>query len=195
MHNPLPSNFDLHAEFKHPAFDAILEFFKPAFPDEVSCKVIVDGATNQSDIKWNNLSGRFRLAVVRPDAGEVASLIGCQIDCFTGNCGIKAIDHLHLFRHPSVPDTKEKYKELIKIVESFAYHKTNCGILIGSDTNTNYRGTTLTNIMEYGDGYVVTEPVWNPNYTWAKTHRISLFHKDLNAAEHTQYWGGTNNRG
>lgn len=192
MHNPLPDKFDLHHEFSHPKFDEILGFFKPAIADFDKCSVraIIDGAVNGSDIKWNNLSGKWRLSVIR-EKKEILSLIGCQIDCFTGNCGVKSIDHLYLYQHPYIKQDAayvEKCREMLQILESFLYHQTNCGWLIGSDTKAKYMGSTLQNIELYGTGYEQTKPVWNPNYTWDRTHNIAIFTKDLNAVEHTPYW-------
>lgn len=191
MHNPLPK-INYHEEYSHVKFDEIFASFKPVYPqDGLQVKFLVDGNTNGSDIKINNFSGRVRLAVLR-NGQEHASLFGCQVDCFTGNCGVKAIDHLWFQSPIKVTDRVERNKEMLKILESFLYHRCNAGLVVGSDTSTtDYTGPTLANVTELGTGYQVGERIWNPNYTWRKDHTISLFYKDLTVGSHDNYWGGS----
>lgn len=175
MINPLP-NFDFTEEYTHAAFDElILEGI------QVTTKLIVRGAHNYSDIKRNNMSGTLILEHFDNRQRALGNLFAVQIDGFTGNCGIKAIDHLYI-RSPKIA------KQALKIIESFLYHRTNCGLVIGSDTIQPHIGETLSFIRNYGENYEISKPVWNPNYTWAHNHRIALFQKDLTKTEHVSYW-------
>lgn len=190
MHNPLPQA-TLHEVFENERFNEFLEPFKEYLGtlDGMKVKVFIDGNPNGSDIKWNNFSGKFKLSVVNKDGREVVPLISCQIDCFTGNCGVKSIDHLHL-QWKNDKKYAEVARQLIEVLESFLYHKTNCGLLIGSDTYVSkaLRGQTITAVEEYGKDYKIGERTWNPNYTWDKDHRIALFQKDLNGTKHHNFW-------
>jgi hypothetical protein len=196
MHNPLPTA-TLHEVFYNSKFDEFLEAFKEFLGplNGLKVKVFVDGNPNGSDIKWNNFSGQFRLSVVDKEGKERVSLLSTQIDCFTGNCGVKSIDHLHLQAKANThkgwdSEYKTAASRMLEVLESFLYHKTNCGLLVGSDTyvGPTYRGRTIMAVEEYGSGYKIGEPTWNPNYTWDTKHRIALFQKDLNGTKHHDFW-------
>jgi hypothetical protein len=147
----------------------------------------VEAKVKGSDIKWNDFAGTLKANVCRVDNGEpTLPIFNAQLVHFTGNCGIKALSHLR-FVFPNTSDTFKK--QCISLIESFAYHRTNCGMLVGSDTNTvGHKGATLDLVSRFGEGYVVVPPTWNPNYTWAKHHCISLFWKDLNTCTHEDGW-------
>jgi hypothetical protein len=192
MHNPFATsvNADVKLEFKHAKFDEILQIYKPSVPNADSVRVLLIGHHNNSDIKLNNFAGTFTIQAYLKDQIR-ATLCSAGITCFTGNCGVKSVDHLYLYgtNQISADVLTAVRKELVKIVESLAFHKMNCGLLIGSDTNCqSYRGETLRNIMQFGEGYVIDDPVWNPNYSHQRSHTISLFRKDLTHIEHVNYW-------
>lgn len=168
-------------------FEAVIQKWKPS--GKLSLVIEVEGKTRGSDIKWNDFAGTIKGIVQGASDETVCHLFSCNMVHFTGNCGVKSIDHLQLGSFPGGSTCKEAFPSLLKIVESFAYHKCNCGYLIGSDTDTKgYMGGTLTNIRVYGVDYVTSPKTWNPNYTWSKDHTISLFWKDLNACTHQNYW-------
>src|SRR4051812_4609800 len=76
---------------------------------------VLEAEVKGSDIKWNNLLGKITMT------GPGGHIIGsCHIGQFTGNCGAKYIAHLNA----SAP-TVEGQKAVLKLIESFAYHKTN----------------------------------------------------------------------
>lgn len=188
MHNPLSPNPDVDVKFQSAQFDDILSYFSPLAKDKnPKLEVHVQAAINGSDIKWNNMSGVLTFKVL--DGDRVIPVAGCQIDCFTGNCGAKAIDHLYILLTGQLKPNDMIYKKILKVIESFLWHKANCGILVGSDTHRkDWSGTTLKLIQNYGEAYKVVPPVWNPNYTWSKQHTISLFYKDLNGEKYVDYW-------
>lgn len=188
---------DTHVEYTHSKFDELLTPFKPALakwlnkPEgALQLKVVIKAEVRGSDIKWNDMAGTL-CGSVRVDDKEICQLFSCNIVHFTGNCGIKSIDHLTITVPPLSDTLTAERKEFLKILESFVYHKTNCGYLIGSDTcTTQYKGRTLMNILAYGENYHVSDAVWNPNYTWSKDHKVAFFWKDLNKDKHVDYWQG-----
>jgi hypothetical protein len=190
LHNPFiqPDEFDVHLQFQHEKFDEILKSIKPTFKNikgDLSLEIKLDGCHNRSDIKLNNFAGTFVINILK-DGKYYCPILSSNISSFTGNCGVKSIDHLYLCDQV---DNKKLKTELLQILESLVFHRMNCGLLIGSDTNCDsHRGTTLRNIQLYGEGYEVDRPIWNPNYDWDKTHKISLFRKDLTGFDHTNYW-------
>lgn len=203
MHSKLPTP-DTEQTFTHVAFKDLLTPFQPAImawkkaSPEVSLVIKVKAYVGASDIKWNDFAGSLRGVVVDTAGVELCNLFSCQLVHFTGNCGIKAIDHLEIGRIPGMTTAAKEAlsdacRAILTTIESFAYHKTNCGVLTGSDTNCRgsvhgFKGNTIVNIEKFGSGYIVTDPTWNPNYTWSKGHQISLFWKDLNASSHQDYW-------
>ena len=130
------------------------------------------------DIKWNDSALKliwkiptqyFNVSKSYMREGIITSV---ELMRFTGNCGFKAMSHLFVI------DSFRKYTgEILNFIESFAYHRLNCGMLIGSDT---VGGDTYSNIKKYGEGYKFSESTWNPNYTWGPTHKVLLYYKDLN---------------
>lgn len=148
--------------------------------------VFISGAVRGSDIKWNDFAGTIRILTSAANPVQIGS---CQLVRFTGNCGAKAISHVYIPVGMSYFQ-KEWAEKILALFESFAYHKTNCGLLIGSDTNTDkYKGMSLLAIRDFGKNYHHEKPLWNPNYTSTRTHMISLFWKDLTAEENIpNYW-------
>lgn len=183
MHNPIPKP-DTFQTWKHSDFDEIGEVFAKSIKiPNLKAQIDVSLVTNHSDIKWNNMSGILQFNLT--DGNVKYTIAHMGIDCFTGNCGVKAIDHLNFY--PGHNDVKER---IVKIFESFLYHRTNCGYVIGSDTIEPHPGETIKSIKSYGKNYEFSKPTWNPNYIWSggKGHKIALFSKDLNKEEHFNYW-------
>lgn len=129
---------------------------------------IVEAAIKGSDIKWNDMEGVIRIV----DKSNF-SYASCHLGHFTGNCGAKYIAHLYLIK-----------SHLLSLIESFAFHKTNCGLLIGSDTTEPYTGNTLSLLKTHGKNYQVLPSVKNPNWN----HHTALFWKDLNKETYIDYW-------
>lgn len=99
------------------------------------------------------------------------------VNPFTGNCGIKAVDHLSFQDTVLATQLRKEWREkCIEMAESFLYHVCNAGIVLGSDS---LGGATLSSIQKYGKDYMFSDKVWNPNYTWAKTHKVQVFSKIL----------------
>lgn len=173
----------IFTQYSHSDFDLILKSLLNE--EKFSIKAVVTGNINNSDIKWNDMSGEFKIIVYDKTGAEFKILCGCKISSFTKNCGIKAIDHLYINSN-----NIDIAVYLLKILESFLFHRTNCGLVVGSDVNMtpSRYGGSLYNVITYGNGYIVTPPVWNPNYTWSHKHTISLFHKDLTVVEHQDFW-------
>lgn len=132
-----------------------------------------EGAVKGSDIRWNDSAGSL---VISAGGKNIAS---CHLVRFTGNCGAKSIAHLSI----SAPNKKAQ-KQLLRIIESFAYHKTNCGILVGSDTTYPYKGNTLKTVESVGENYHVLDSVPNPNWN----HKTALFWTDLTQRKHVDHW-------
>ena len=173
----------------------------PGGPFVAPCKWYVFG-TFDGDIKWNNseltinfkryypLAHKDESDAIKNKYGElpVFDKLSCHITPFTENCGAKSLSHITGGR---TPEDRIKFLEL---VESFMFHKMNCGILVGSDYKelaTGYSGRTGRTIKEAGKDYVILDSVWNPNYTWkdGKDHNIFLFYKYLRPDVYTDYWG------
>jgi hypothetical protein len=201
MQQLLP-NPDLHVRFTHPKFNELAEAFIPGLKrnnpnGKFTAEAIAYGSKGRSDIKWNDYAGTFKVQIKDGDV-VLGSIISCNLIHFTGNCGVKAISHIGLAPNwagdpKAVGQLKDHpqaaaIKELLKVVESFAYHKLNCGWLLGSDTWSSYKGRTLAIVTELGENYHVSDKTWNPNYTWSKDHSIAFFNKDLNKAKHVDYW-------
>lgn len=181
MHNPVPKP-DIFQTWKHKDFDEIgIEFAKSINKPDLKTQIDAALTANGSDIKWNNMSGILQLNLTDGNIKYTIAHVG--IDCFTGNCGVKAIDHLSFY-----PNHDNLKSNILSIFESFLYHKTNCGILIGSDTVEPHPGGTIKAIKSFGKNYEFSKPTWNPNYTWSKQHRIAFFSKDLNKEEYFNYW-------
>lgn len=137
--------------------------------------VTYEGAVSGSDIKWNDSAGKL---VISAEGKNIAS---CHLVRFTGNCGAKSLAHLSI----SAP-TKEAKKALLAIIESFAFHKTNCGIIVGSDTTYPGKGYTLQLVEAVGENYHVLDSVKNPNWN----HKTALFWTDITKRKHTNHWEG-----
>lgn len=184
MHTQLPK-VDTVVKYVHPTFTELLNSFHLPFKAvaPLSTSITLSANTKGSDIKWNDMAGTLTMQIFDANQKMVGDLMNCQLVHFTGNCGVKAASHIFLQAGGSV----ETYKALLAIIESFAYHRTNCGILMGSDTE---QGRTLGIVQKYGSKYQFTEKTWNPNYTWsgAKDHKIVAFWKMLNEEKHTDYW-------
>ena len=145
------------------------------------------------DIDWNNAEAHIEIKVpstidmksqYEKYFGETKAVLygevwSAKISPFTSNCGVKALHHLYC-------DGKDA-KLFLSILESFLYYCCNCGIVVGSDSVSG--GQTGAIIRQYGTGYVFSEPVWNPNYTWDMGHKIFLFHKYLDKNALVNYWG------
>ncbi len=181
----------------------------PDFPGGERCAPVlcVVSGDLSGDIKWNNANAIMKISVP-PTIDKKAMFdantarygtpyyerhLSVEIKPFTSNCGAKAISHIGIMTH-QIYD--EQNKQFLKYIESFLYHKCNCGILVGSDcidfgSEPPYGGMTGNFIKVFGQGYVISEPVWNPNYTWggAQNHKIFLFHKYLVVNELPDYWG------
>lgn len=165
---------------KLPKPDIKATYSLPARPD-VSLPAITfiyEGEVRGSDIKWNNSMGKITMHATGVKGPLLAS---CHIGQFTGNCGAKYIAHLNL-NGPTV----ETKRLLMALIESWAYHKTNCGIIVGSDTTHPYKGQTVKNIEEVGMDYVCLPDVPNPNWN----HKTALFWKDITKSTHTNHWAG-----
>lgn len=196
MRSKLPQP-DVHLIYQHKDFNDLLTSFNEEISKwvkhplkEPTISVVLDAEVAGSDIKMNDMAGTLK-AEVQDDGKFCLNLFSCNLVHFTGNCGIKAMDHLSFFQLPATKDKhKDDYSKMLSIIESFAWHKTNCGFLIGSDTCAKgYKGATLMNIEQYGTNYHVSKPTWNPNYTWSKDHKVVYFDKDLNSVKHVDYWG------
>lgn len=201
MQSKLPKP-DTHVEYTHSHFDELLKPFRAGIAkwlkvpeDKFTIKVVLKAEVKGSDIKWNDMAGTL-WGSVRVDDKEIIQLFSCNIVHFTGNCGIKSFDHLYFLTIPTQVKDQfvNQFKELFKVIESFVYHKTNCGYFIGSDTCTGaYKGRTLMNVLAYGENYHVSDAVWNPNYTWAKDHKVAFYWKDLTQDKHVDYWQNVSN--
>ena len=150
--------------------------------------------TLTGDINWNNAEAQIKIHF--PFKIELKSehdlILGeskkipyratwsAKISPFTANCGVKALHHLWC------DNWGQDAQLFLSILESFLYYCCNCGIVVGSDT---VGGSTGDMIRQYGTGYVMSEPVWNPNYTWDHGHKIFLFHKYLDKNALVDYWG------
>lgn len=196
MQSQLPSP-DTHTSFKHKSLDALLPFWLGLLSlptDTIGIRLFINAKVGGSDIKWNDMAGKFAIELFTKATGVlIRPLFSGQLVHFTGNCGIKALSHLwtaYAAGGNKLPLGFDDFKrQCIKIVESFAYYQTNCGMLIGSDTNcVGFKGPTLTLIEGFGENYHISPPTWNPNYTWSKDHNISLFWKDLNSVTHEGGW-------
>ena len=128
----------------------------------------------RGDIKWSNSSLTIDWYLYY-DQDRRNKQLSVKLEPFTKNCGIKAISYLY-----DNYNTDKLVRTFIKHVENFAYHCCNAGIIVGSDAEEDgYAGLTGRTIRTSGDGYVFTDLVWNPNYTWDSSHKVFLFHKDL----------------
>lgn len=136
-----------------------------------------EGEVAGSDIRWNNSMGKIKIVATDDKTNRI--LASCHIGQFTGNCGAKYIAHLHL----SAPEPKAR-KALLQIIESWAYHKTNCGFIVGSDTTYPGEGQTIKHIKQDGEKYQVLPEVPNPNWN----HKTSLFWKDITKQQHVNHW-------
>lgn len=173
----------------------------PGGPFMAPVKWRVEGILT-GDVKWNNINAKIQMYIPYPESerasleehiqryGRNANLykkiFSVNVRPFTHNCGIKTIEDLAL------KGSIQKCKLFITYLESFLWHKCNCGIIIGSDyIDKQEEGDTGRIIKRYGIGYIIEEPTWNPNYTWlgGKTHNIFLFHKQLGANVPVDYWG------
>lgn len=158
---------------KLPKPDVRATYELPATANLAALQVVVEAEVKGSDIRWNDMAGTIRFLAGAQQVGS------CHLGHFTGNCGAKYIAHLQL----NVPTPTAK-KELLALIESFAYHKTNCGIIVGSDTMFPYKGQTIKNIEEAGEAYEVLPQIPNPNWH----HKTSLFWKDITKQTHTDHW-------
>jgi hypothetical protein len=176
MLNQLPPP-DLNVKYHNEQIDAL--FGQPV-------EVFVSGAVRGSDIKWNDFAGTIRILTLEAKPLQIGS---CRLVRFTGNCGAKSISHVYIPIGMSYYNKKWADK-VLALFESFAYHKTNCGLLVGSDTDSKlYKGMSLLAIRDFGKNYHHEKPLWNPNYKHSKEHTISLFWKDLTSEENIpDYW-------
>lgn len=174
--------------FNHPKFDEWFEHIKTAcnrYHINLSgYQVKADGEITGS-IKWNHLNCRLYMELLLNGSRWTE---GWMVDIKDPwrNCGSKTISCLSLGHYYTSPEIK---KEILQGIESFLWHKTNCSIIIGSDQP---HGGTAHQVREYGEGYVFSEPVWNPNYVGQPNHTICIFHKNLDAnygATLPNYWG------
>ena len=153
-------------------------------------KLLVKGHRNNSDIKWNAMTGEMFFDIPKEaQAKGFQSLFKAHIQPVTGNCGVKAISHLWLYKDftkTKDEHLKEKATLALNIIEDFLYHNTNCGLVLASDTI----GGGTHQIIQAGEkGWNETEHVWNPNYTWSKDHKVSMMWKVLNKEELPNYFG------
>mgnify|MGYP001610293494 FL=1 len=161
----------------------------------------VDGFLG-GDIKWNSIDAKIYMQIPYTEARRAefeahrklyrtgihpyVNTFQAYVRPFTHNCGAKTIGDL------SMVGTSEECKLFMTYLESFLWHKCNCGLIVGSDyvdgTDVGYTGYC---VKTYGTGYTVEEPTWNPNYTWknGRDHKIFLFHKQLTEANApVNYW-------
>lgn len=178
MYSKLPEP-DVTLKYRNEHTDKFFEGFKEKFPNNSDLIIDISVNIGTSDIKWNDMSGKISGHICNNQGAKINSLFSFQLVNFTGNCGAKAISHLSIC--PLVDQ-----KIVMTFIESFAYHRTNCGILLGSDTNPG--GHTYRTIKEHGTGYTIGDPIWNPNYTWNKKHKVSFFWKDLTKEKYFDYW-------
>lgn len=122
------------------------------------------------DIGINDFEGKIKIAL-KSDPKNL--LFQATVEPFTHNCGIKALSYV-VIRSGDIA----VQAELLHIAEAAIYYACRCGILIGSDF---IGGNTYIIVKNSGKDWVFTDPVWNPNYTWSKAHKISLFRKHLEA--------------
>lgn len=163
-----------------PALAELAEYFKklPYVGDikKPSLGVITDGDRQNSDIKWNAWSGHFSVVLNDGDK-QVAIPFSAQVDPFTGNCGIKSFHHLGFVDSNLGTQQRKLWRErCLEALEGFLYHTCNAGIILGSDS---LGGQSLQYIRAYGKDYMFSDKVWNPNYTWAKSHKVQVFSKVL----------------
>jgi len=141
---------------------------------------VLNGDRQNSDIKWNAWSGRLAIQLSNGDQ-KIADVFNCEINPFTGNCGIKAISHVYFAADQamSAKDRKSWRARVLTMVEGFLYHVCNCGLVIGSDNNAGGSWSTGGTVKEFGVDYTFSNWVWNPNYTWSKGHKVQVFSKEL----------------
>ncbi len=138
---------------KHKEFDKI--FLKHKFSNsfyelkkDYSYSVQVSGEFG-GDIKWNDCALELSWSIPKNQFNVPKSwdrdgiLAKVQLVRFTGNCGVKALSHLTIN-----PELIKNTTEILEFIESFAYHRLNCGILIGSDTT---EGSTYSMIKNTGN--------------------------------------------
>ena len=158
------------------------EFCDLPLPEGFSSQKWIATGTFTGDIKWNNSQLNIKWEVLHTSGDTYVA--SCKIDPFTDNCGIKAVSHIYV--------ASDKLKTFfIEHLENFLKNCLNTGLMIGSDCYCGgYAGVTGDTIKKYGQDYVFTDPVWNPNYTWDKEHKIFLFHKDLTKHDYPDIWKG-----
>lgn len=150
-------------------------------PDIETPTLAVKGHRNNSDIKWNAMTGEMSMLVpdILRQKGYI-NIFSCKIRPLTGNCGAKAISHIYLFRNWGPEDVdvfKKQANCALNIIEDFLLHHTNCSLLVASDT---VGGGTHNIITKGGEGWNFSEPVHNPNYTGGKL----VSQDDTNAYKH-----------
>ena len=175
----------------------------PGGPFVSPTRWLVDGFLG-GDIKWNSIDAKIYMQIpyleskrdefemyqkrYGPGAQQWTNTFKAVVRPFTHNCGAKTIEDL------SMSGTPEECKLFFTYLESFLWHKCNCGLIVGSDyIDGPDTGQTGYCIKTYGIGYTFEEPMWNPNYTWrpdGRNHKIFLFHKQLTEENApVDYWG------
>ena len=158
------------------------EFCDLPLPEGYTSTKWIAAGTFAGDIKWNDSTLAVQWECMH-SSGRVYTA-KCRIAPFTNNCGIKAVAHIWI-------DTDNLQSAFLGHLESFLKNCLNVGLMIGSDCNAaGYMGTTSRTIETYGSGYVFTDHVWNPNYTWDENHKIFLFYKDLTKHDYPDIWKG-----
>ena len=185
-----PSN-PIAQTFKVPA---VKDFWKAVLPDlkglyklpddiEPNDEIEVKGYRNSSDIKWNAMTGYFRIlpsaAMKKYGINEVFYV---EIRAFTGNCGIKAISHFRVAKEwGAKSDIQDKvFKAAMPLLNDFLWNKTNCNMVIGSD----YTGGQTFGLIKRSGDFEFTDETYNRNYGQSNTsHRIRAFWRILDKSE------------
>lgn len=140
----------------------------------------ISGNAGNSDIRYNDFKGKLVFRNTKLGKSQISDAVaGVVVEPFTGNCGVKAISSLW---------ASGSMSEFIEVLESFLYHMTNAGFVVGSDW---VSGRTIQIIKMVGKDYIFSKEIWNPNYTWdadARKHNIVLFHKQLKDDGKLETW-------